>query len=175
MKIRNPNDVLFVIVSYLPTPSKVGEMKTKPTQHAVRALNSNGIQPDFIIGRSDVPLDQKRKEKLALFCNVLPESVISAPDVDSIYDVPGNFEKDKLGEKVLKRLKLKSRGKNKEWKEWESFVRKFHKTKDEVCIAIVGKYFDTGDFMLSDSYLSIIEALKYSAYHLGKKVLVPNY
>ncbi len=171
MKIRQPNDVLFAIVSYLPCPAKVGEMKTKPTQHAVRALNSAGIQPDFIIARSDVPLDTKRKEKLALFCNVLPESVISAPDVESVYDVPGNFEKDKLGEKILKRLKLKSRGKTEGWGAWESFVRKVHnaKDKDEVRIAIVGKYFDTGDFVLSDSYLSIIEALKYSTYHLGRK------
>ncbi len=169
MKIKSPDDVLFAIVSYLPTPSKVGEMKTKPTQHAVRALNSTGIQPDFIIARSEIPLDAKRKEKLALFCNIIPESVISAPDVDSIYDVPGNFEKDKLGEKILKKLKLKSRGKNAVWKEWESFVRKSHKAKDEVRIAVVGKYFDTGDYMLADAYLSIIEALKYSAIHLGKK------
>lgn len=169
LKIKNPDDVLFAIVSYLPTPNTVGEMKTKPTQHAVRALNSVGIQPDFIIARSNIALDPKRKEKLALFCNVIPESVISAPDVDSIYDVPGNFEKDKLGEKILKRLKLKSRGKSDGWKEWEGFVRKVHKAKDEVRIAVVGKYFDTGDYVLSDSYLSIIEALKYSGYHLGKK------
>ena len=169
MKIKTPDDVLFVIVSYLPTPAKVGEMKTKPTQHAVRALNSTGIQPDFIIARSEVPLDEKRKEKLALFCNTLSESVISAPDVDSIYDVPGNFEKDKLGEKILKRLKLKSRGKSEEWKAWEGFVRKARKVDDEVRIAVVGKYFDTGDFTLSDSYLSVIEALKYSAIAQGKK------
>lgn len=169
LKIKNPDDVLFAIVSYLPTPSKVGEMKTKPTQHAVRALNSTGIQPDFIIARSDVALDAKRKEKLALFCNVLPESVISAPDVDSIYDVPGNFEKDKLGEKILKRLKLKSRGSNAAWKDWEAFAKKAGKVKDEVRIAVVGKYFDTGDYVLADSYLSIIEALKYSAIAQGKK------
>jgi len=169
LKIKNPDDVLFAIVSYLPTPSKVGEMKTKPTQHAVRALNSAGIQPDFIIARSDVALDNKRKEKLALFCNVIPESVISAPDVDSIYDIPGNFEKDKLGEKILKRLKLKSRGSNATWKEWQAFAKKATKVKDEVRIAVVGKYFDTGDFVLSDSYLSIIEAIKYSAIAQGKK------
>jgi len=169
MKIKNPDDVLFAIVSYLPTPSKVGEMKTKPTQHAVRALNSTGIQPDFIIARSDIALDDKRKEKLALFCNVLPESVISAPDVDSIYDVPGNFEKDKLGEKILRRLKLKSRGRSDEWKVWEAFARKASKVEDEVRIAVVGKYFDTGDYVLADSYLSIIEALKYSAIAQGKK------
>ncbi len=169
MKIKSPDDVLFVMVSYLPTPAKVGEMKTKPTQHAVRALNSNGIQPDFIIARSDISLDAKRKEKLALFCNILPESVISAPDVDSIYDIPGNFEKDKLGEKVLKKLKLKSKGRSAEWSEWESFVRKSHKAKEEVRIAVVGKYFDTGDYMLADAYISVIEALKYSAIVQGKK------
>lgn len=169
MKIKNPDDVLFAIVSYLPTPNTVGEMKTKPTQHAVRALNSTGIQPDFIIARSNTALDEKRKEKLALFCNVTPESVISAPDVESIYDVPGNFEKDKLGDKILKRLKLKSRGTSEAWREWEGFVRKSHSAKDEVRIAVVGKYFDTGDYVLADSYLSIIEALKYSAIAQGKK------
>ncbi len=169
LKIKNPDDVLFAIVSYLPTPSKVGEMKTKPTQHAVRALNSTGIQPDFIIARSDVALDEKRKEKLALFCNILPENVISAPDVESVYDVPGNFEKDKLGEKILKRLKLKSRGREKSWNEWEGFVRKVHRAKDTVRIAVVGKYFDTGDFMFADSYISVIEAIKYSAYAQGKR------
>jgi CTP synthase len=169
LKIKNPDDVLFAIVSYLPTPSKVGEMKTKPTQHAVRALNSTGIQPDFIIARSDVALDEKRKEKLALFCNILPENVISAPDVESVYDVPGNFEKDKLGEKILKRLKLKSRGRDKSWNEWEGFVRKVHRAKDTVRIAVVGKYFDTGDFMFADSYISVIEAIKYSAYAQGKR------
>lgn len=169
MKIKNPDDVLFAIVSYLPTPNTVGEMKTKPTQHAVRALNSTGIQPDFIIARSNTALDEKRKEKLALFCNVTPESVISAPDVESIYDVPGNFEKDKLGDKILKRLKLKSRGTSEAWREWEGFVRKSHNAKEEVRIAVVGKYFDTGDYVLADSYLSIIEALKYSAIAQGKK------
>ncbi|HBB43847.1 MAG: CTP synthetase [Parcubacteria group bacterium GW2011_GWA1_44_13] len=169
LKIKNPDDVLFAIVSYLPTPNTVGEMKTKPTQHAVRALNSTGIQPDFIIARSNTALDEKRKEKLALFCNVTPESVISAPDVESIYDVPGNFEKDKLGDKILKRLKLKSRGTSEAWREWEGFVRKSHSAKDEVRIAVVGKYFDTGDYVLADSYLSIIEALKYSAISQGKK------
>ncbi len=169
LKIKNPDDVITVIVSYLPTPATVGEMKTKPTQYAVRTLNSNGIQPDFIIARSNMPLDEKRKEKLAVLCSVLPENIISAPDVESVYDVPSNFEKDKLGEKILKKLKLKSRGKNAGWKEWETFVRKSHKVKDEVRIAVVGKYFDTGDYILSDAYLSIIEALKYSAIHVGKK------
>src|SRR3989338_6701504 len=92
MKIETPKDVICVMVSYLPTPSIIGEMKTKPTQHAVRALNASGIQPDILLARGETPLDQKRKEKLSLFCNIASDRVISAPDVDSIYDIPLNFE-----------------------------------------------------------------------------------
>lgn len=109
LKIENPKDVITAIVSYVPTPSKVGEMKTKPTQHAVRTLNGTGIQPDIIIARADRPLDEKRKEKIAVFCNVHPEDVISAPDVESIYDVPVNFEKDHLSEILMKKLGLKTK------------------------------------------------------------------
>lgn len=163
MKISKPNDVMTVIVTYLPIPSKLGEMKTKPTQHAVRLLSQAGIQPDIIIGRSHVPLDQKRKDKIAFFCNISPEKVISAPDVDSIYDVPRNFEKDELGNIILKALKIKGKGGDK-LKEWNKFFSGIDNFKNEVNIAVVGKYFDTGDFVLSDSYLSVIEAVKYSAY-----------
>jgi CTP synthase len=105
MELKSPDDVAFVMVSYLPIPGQLGEMKTKPTQHAVRALNSNGIQPNVIIARASAPLDTVRKEKLALFCNMRAENVISAPDVASIYDVPLNFEKDKLSEMLLLALK----------------------------------------------------------------------
>ncbi len=169
MKIKNPKDVAFVIVSYLPTPSKVGEMKTKPTQHAVRALNTAGIQPDVIIARSDVALDQKRKDKIAVFCNVSPKDVISAPDVESIYEVPINFEKDHLGDILLQKLNIaKNKGKA-DLKEWRRFVGGINSLKKEVNIAVVGKYFDTGDFTLSDSYISVIEAIKYSAYKMKRK------
>src|SRR3989344_114300 len=115
MKLEMPGRVLFMLVSYFPIPKMIGEMKTKPTQHAVRALNSAGIQPDFIIARSVVALDEVRKNKVSIFCNMQVRDIISAPDVDSIYDIPGNFEKDRLGEKILKRLKLKSRGSNEKW------------------------------------------------------------
>ncbi|MCC7160436.1 CTP synthase, partial [Candidatus Nomurabacteria bacterium] len=100
LKIENPKNVIFVMVSYLPTPGKVGEMKTKPTQYAVRTLNSSGIQPDILVARADVDLDEKRKEKLSMFCSITPDRIISAPDVDSIYDIPLNFEKEKLSEKL---------------------------------------------------------------------------
>ena len=98
MKIEFPRDVLFTMVSYLPTPSKIGEMKTKPTQNAVRTLNASGIQPDILIARGKTNLDEKRKEKLSMFCNIPADRIISAPDVESIYDIPLNFEKEKLSD-----------------------------------------------------------------------------
>lgn len=159
MHLENPDDVLFVMVSYLPTPSIIGEMKTKPTQHAVRNLNGAGIQPDFIIARSRVGIDEPRRKKLAIFCNVNRDDVISAPDVKSIYDIPINFEKDKLGERILEKFCLKER--QKDLKDWRKMVNKINKAKKEVNIGIVGKYFSTGDFTLSDSYISVIEALKH--------------
>ena len=108
MKIESPNDVATVMVSYLPIPSTVGEMKTKPTQHAVRTLQSSGLWPDMIVARSAIPMDAKRKEKLAFFCNIKPEYIISAPDVKSIYEVPVNFEKENVGDILSDVLKLSS-------------------------------------------------------------------
>lgn len=165
MKLKNPKDVIFVLVSYLPIPSKVGEMKTKPTQHACRTLNSCGIQPNFILCRSDYPIDDKRREKLAIFCSIPPANAISAPDVDSIYDIPINFENEKFGEKILKELGLKPR--QKDLKEWQKFVEKSKDAKKKVKIGIVGKYFKTGEFVLADSYISVIEAVKHAAWSQG--------
>ncbi len=167
-KMKYPDDVIFVMVSYLPVPSTLGEMKTKPTQHAVRGLNSYGIQADLIIARSSHPLDQKRKEKLAIWCNVSPEHIISAPDVDSVYDVPLNFERDQLSDALLDILDLKAKHES-DMADWKRFAAHAHNGKSTVKIGIVGKYFDTGDFVLSDAYLSVIEAIKYSAYTAGVK------
>lgn len=166
--LEHPQDVLFVMVSYLPIPGTVGEMKTKPTQNAVRMLNSYGVQPDIIIARSTMPLDQKRKEKLAIWCNVQADHIISAPDVDSIYDVPLNFERDHLSDILLRALGKRARGES-DLKEWKEFAEHAHNGNGEVKIGIVGKYFDTGDFVLTDAYLSVIEAIKFSAYELGVK------
>ena len=171
MKMRHPADVVFVMVSYLPVPGTLGEMKTKPTQSAIRELNSYGVQPDFIIARSTSAIDEKRKEKLAVSCNVLPERVISAPDVASIYDVPLNFEKDEFGDRLLEALDLREK-KTPDLREWEAFVQKLRITEPEVKIGIVGKYFDTGDYILSDAYLSVIEALKFSAAEVGVKAKI---
>lgn len=166
MKIEQPKNVITVLVSYLPIPQKVGEMKTKPTQYAARTLQGAGIQADFIIGRSDLPIDKKRKEKIAMFCNVDERDVISAPDIETIYEVPLNFEKDGLSDRITKKLGLKPRKTNME--DWKKFVQKIKNAKKTVRIGIAGKYFATGDFVLPDSYISVIEAIK----HAGAKYSV---
>lgn len=168
LKVQHPDDVLFAMVSYLPIPEKVGEMKTRPTQNAARALNSYGIQADLIVGRSEVPLDKKRKEKIAIACNTPTEHVVSAPDIENIYEVPLNLERDKLGEMVLDALKKKPKQKA-DMSAWRRFYKKLRAPKKAVDVAVVGKYFDTGDFVLTDAYVSVIEAIKFSAAKLGAK------
>ncbi len=167
MRLARPKDVAFALVSYLPVPEMIGEMKTKPTQHAVRAMNSVGIQPDIIIARAVVPMDEPRKKKLALFCNVHEKDVISAPDVSSIYEVPINFEKEGLGNRVLKKFDIKPR--RRDFATWKAFMRRVRRATHPVKIGIVGKYFGTGNFTLADSYLSVIEALKHAAWHHGRR------
>jgi CTP synthase len=167
MRLKMPGKILFMLVSYLPIPQNLGEMKTKPTQHAARALNYAGIQPDIIIARSSRPLDNVRKKKISLFCNVSPEAVISAPDIESIYEVPINFEKDNLGKIILKKFNLKPKKSN--FKDWQKLVHKIKTVKNPLKIGIVGKYFGIGDFTLADSYISVIEAVKHASWHSGVK------
>lgn len=166
MKLKYPGQVIFMLVSYLPIPKMIGEMKTKPTQHAVRSMNTAGIQPDMIIARSSQPLDNVRKQKVSIFCNVAVQDVISAPDISSIYEVPVNFEKDNTGKRILTKFNLKPRAKNfKQWNNFISNIRLSSRSKT-VKIGIIGKYFGTGDFILADSYISVIEAVKHAAWSL---------
>lgn len=165
MKLKKPQDVLFILVSYLPVPSTIGEMKTKPTQYAVRSLNYAGIQPDIIIARSTMPLDEPRKTKIGVFCNVAGSDVISAPDTKFIYEVPINFEKDKLGDRILAKFNMVS--KIRDMAEWKGLVSRVNRLTASVKIGIVGKYFGTGSFTLSDSYISVIEAIKHASWHNG--------
>ncbi|MCK5588996.1 MAG: CTP synthase [Candidatus Pacebacteria bacterium] len=177
MKNKYPNDVMYALVSFLPTPHKIGEMKTKPTQYAVRTMQQTGLTPDIIIGRSEIPMDDKRKEKIAFSCSIKKECVISAPDIDSIYDVPENFLGENLDKIIINKLNIKKTKKNnKKIDEWKKFVKSSKNGKKKVKIAVVGKYFDTGDFVLSDAYISIIEALKFSAYknHIGVELTWVN-
>ncbi|MCD6094435.1 CTP synthase [bacterium] len=163
MKLRKPESVIFVLVSYLPVPKIIGEMKTKPTQYATRTLNSAGIQPDFIIARSEYPVDDKRKEKISIFCNIKKENVISAPDIKSIYEVPLNFEKENLSKKILSRFNLRTR--KRDLKDWGKLVEIIRNPKGKVKIGVAGKYFRTGKFTLMDSYISVIEAIKHASFY----------
>jgi len=167
LKIAHPKDVLFILVSYLPVPKLIGEMKTKPTQYAVRTLNASGIQPDMILARSTVPIDEPRKRKISVFCNVAKEDIISAPDIESIYEVPINFEKENLGNRILKRLNLRPKKSN--LKEWKKFLNNVKNPKGVIKIGISGKYFETGNFTLMDSYISVIEAIKHACYFFKYK------
>ncbi len=167
LHLQHPKHVLFVLVSYLPIPSKIGEMKSKPTQQAVRLLNSAGIQPDFIIARSETELDEPRKKKISVFCNIASDDVISAPDIDSIYEVPLNFEKDNIAKRILSKFGM--RIKKKDLQDWARMVRTIKNPKKTVKIGIVGKYFTTGKFTLADSYISVIEAVKHASWHFKAK------
>ncbi|MDB4940177.1 MAG: synthase, synthase [Candidatus Doudnabacteria bacterium] len=162
MTLRNPDDMIHIHVAYLPTPSYLGEMKSKPVQQSVRTLNSMGIEPDIIVGRSETPMDDKRKERIALFCNVDKKSVLSNPDVKSIYEVPVILEEQNAGDIILAKLKIAPR--KRDMQSWRNFVRQIRSTKKELSIAVVGKYFGTGKFELADSYVSVIESLKHAAW-----------
>jgi CTP synthase len=171
LRLKRPGDVLVCLVSFIPTLSAGGtELKTKPTQHAVRSLNSAGLQPDFIFGRAPVALDKKRKEKLSLMCGVTEEDVISAPNADSIYDVPLNFEKEALSDRILGKLNLRPRGRD--LVPWRKLSQTIHRSTKEVRIGVIGKYFDSGSFMLADSYISVLEAIKHGAYACGRKPVI---
>ncbi len=167
MKRSHPKDVAFVLVSYLPVPSHIGEMKTKPTQYASRTLNEAGIQADFVVARGPFELDKPRCDRLSVFCNIDDGYAISAPDVESIYEVPLVLEKQDFSNKMLSRLDLKS--KKEDFGEWNAFVKKIKGLKKEMRIAVVGKYFGTGDYTISDSYISVIEAIKHACWTNGVK------
>lgn len=165
MHNARPQDVLFILVSYLPVPNKIGEMKTKPTQYAAQTLNSAGIQPDIIIGRADRPLDAPRKAKIAMFCAVDSKDVISAPDCDTVYEVPLLFEKEGLSQRIVQKLGLKPRGRD--MKEWKKLVHTIKTAKKRARIGVIGKYFTTGDFVLSDVYISVLESIKHACWFHG--------
>lgn len=170
LKIKHPEDVAVVLVSFLPLLDKDNELKTKPTQHAVRALNAAGIQPDIILARANMHIDKKRRSKIAFHSSMREEDVISAPNVESIYDVPLNFEKDDLSGNLLNKLNLQP--KQKDMRSWRQFANKIHSSEKPVHIGIIGKYFGTGAYTLADSYISVIEAVKHSAYYAKRKPII---
>ncbi len=166
MTLKNPGDVLHIHVSYVPTPRHLGEPKTKPTQLSVRTLNSMGIQPDFIIARSEKYLDQRRRDRFALFCNMHPDDIISNPDLSSVYEIPTLLHKQGLDKKILEKLSLPV--KTPDLAAWEALLGKITGKKEKtVSIAIVGKYFGTGDYQLRDSYAALFDALDHASWQVG--------
>lgn len=155
-------NVLFAHLSYVPVLEAVDEQKTKPTQQSVDLLREKGIMPDVIIGRSRHILEEKTKEKIALFCNVPFQAVISNPNLESVYELPLIFEKEGLRELIEKRLNIRHKA---DLKNWQALVSKLKKPASETTIALCGKY-----TKLKDSYVSIAEALNHAGAHLNAKI-----
>jgi len=169
MTLNNPGDVIHIHVSYVPTPRHLGEPKTKPTQLSVRTLNSMGIQPDFIVARSEQYIDKRRRDRFALFCNVQPDNIISNPDAKSPYEVPLILEEQQMAEKILKRFNFPV--KKPDLTLWKKFIESVYSKKEKTLnIAIVGKYFGTGNYQLRDSYAALFDALDHASYKLGVNV-----
>lgn len=162
MKLEDEK-IIYVHVTYVPVLAALGEAKTKPTQHSVKLLREIGIQPDFIITRSEKPLDDVRKEKIALFCNMHEDEVISDSNIQNVYGVTLLFEEQQLCKKILHKLGL--RKEEQELRTWKAYLTKIAKFDKKIKIGIVGKYFDIGAFKLSDSYISVIEAVRHAAWN----------
>jgi len=169
MKKRDKETVVHVHVSYLPTPPSIGEMKTKPVQTSVRLLNQTGIQPDFLVGRGKEKLDEKRKNRIALFCNIEKNDIISNPYLDSAYEVPLVFAKQKFDKKLLKKLGYKKNKKGQLFKDWEKMIFKIKKADKKFKIAIAGKYQTVGNYILPDSYVCVLESLSHAGWRYGYK------
>jgi len=159
------NNTLYIHVTLVPYISASGELKTKPTQHSVKELRSIGIQPDFIVCRSDRPIDEGIRRKIALFCDVEPKAVVSAQDARSIYEVPSMLSDQRLDEMVIERLELDCMPPDME--DWNRFVEHSQSLAETVDIALVGKY-----VQLPDAYLSVTEALDHAGIFHDHKVSV---
>lgn len=156
-------NVMYIHVTLVPYLRTSGELKSKPTQHSVKELLSIGIQPDMLICRSEVPLEQSQRDKIALFCNVSKECVFENLNCDTIYDVPIMLEKQGLSGKVCERLGIKAG--EPDLTEWNSIISKVKSLDKKVRIALVGKY-----VALHDAYLSVAEALRHGGFDIGAEI-----
>lgn len=152
MMWEKDEDCLVIHLTLIPFLSAAGELKTKPTQHSVKTLLENGVQPDILVCRTEHELSPAIRNKIAKFCNVTPNAVIQSIDADTIYDVPVLMLQEKLDEVVLEKLKVRSR-KKPDLRKWEDFLHRYKHPKSHVTIALIGKYVE-----LKDSYKSIAEA-----------------
>jgi len=158
------DNALFIHVTWLPYIGATGELKTKPTQHSVRELRSLGISPSIIVARSDHPVSDDLRQKIALFCDVDERAVIPMVTTNVLYEVPLLMEKERVAELVLSRLGLQAT-RQPDWREWEKLVAEVRREKPSVRVGIVGKYVE-----LHDAYMSVREALKHAGLALGREV-----
>lgn len=170
LKQREPENVVLVHLVYLPVPEFLGEMKSKPAQASIYDLYGLGLQPSFVICRSAVAIDDKRRNTIFVNTGVKKEHIIAAPDVDTIYKVPQVLKDQNYDQLLLKEIGLEPR--NKEDTSWFDFVDGISNTKGEVTIGIAGKYFTSGDFCLEDSYVCVIEAIKHASWKKGVKPVI---
>lgn len=159
---EGPNNIMCIHLTYVPSLNAVGEQKTKPTQQSTKLLQEAGIQPDVIVGRSDKPLSEKAKKKIALFCNLKPDDVISDPDMRTVYELPLIFEREGLHDIIERKLNIRIRP---DLTRWKRLVNTVLAPKKEIKIALCGKYTD-----LKDSYVSISEALIHAGANLNTRV-----
>ena len=172
MKLKNPKDVIQLHVTYLPFLANIGELKSKPAQTSVHILNGMGIHPDIIVARAEKEVDKRRLDRLALFCNINPDCLFSAPDMHSIYEVPYYLSDSGKGidDIALSLLGLRKK-KHHLLNTWLKLIKTIQKKKLKTFkIAMVGKYFVTGNYKLSDSYVSVIEALKHASWKIGANI-----
>lgn len=171
LSLRNPGDVVHIHVGYMPCPPHLGEPKTKPIQLSVRTLNSMGIQPDFVVARAEMPMDKRRKDRFALFCNVHPEDVISAPDANTVYAVPLMLKEQGMDVRLLDKLGIKKKLDNLgQWSKLVNRIDEIKKSNMTVNVGIVGKYFGTGEYQLRDSYAALFDALQHASWSHGYKL-----
>ena len=160
---------VYVLITYLPVPPHVGEMKTKPTQQAIRMLSEQGIFPDFIVCRAERDIDEVRKKKIQIGANVPIDHIISAPDMETIYDIPLTLEAENMGEKILAKLDLPVK-KDIDWNHWAQLVHRSKEPSQRIKVAMVGKYAEIGEFQFTDSYLSVNQSLVHAGVAWDAKV-----
>lgn len=169
LKLRQPNDVIHVHVTYFPCPSHINELKSKPTQLSVKNLHAMGIQPDFIVGRASMEIDTKRKEKVAYYCNLSQEDIISNPDLASIYHLPLVFEKQQFASRALAKLGLPN--KTADLAAWSSMVAAMEqKQRPELHLGLVAQYVFGSANDVKETYASLVEALNHAALKIGYKL-----
>ena len=159
------DNMMYVLITYLPVPSHIEEMKTKPTQQAIKLLSENAIFPDLILCRAGKPLDLIRKKKIQTYANISSDYVISAPDTNNLYSIPLNFEKEYIGRKIVDKLNLNPRRKP-DWTQWKTYIKRIDKPQKQVDVAIVNKYVVTGSFKLADCFISVSQSLVHAGAEL---------